>query len=257
MPIALLSILCIKCGYRIPFISTPCKTHFPNNKSALDNESFVESAISELVSNHAVVEVPFVPHVVNPLSVSIQSSGKKRLILDLHQVNQFIWKQKFKCKDWRVLLSYVHKGDYLFSFDLKSGYHHFDIFPHHQAFLGFSWVFAGSVRYFCFSVLPFGLSSAPYVFTKCLRPHVKFWMFNGVKIVVFLDDGCGKGDSLQIAKRHSLFAQSSLSNAGFEANSTKSLWDPTQSLVWLGLNWDLVSGSISVNDRRISILLLL
>ena len=49
----------IKCGYRLPFISTPCKAHFPNNKSALDNASFVESAISELVSNHAVVEVPF------------------------------------------------------------------------------------------------------------------------------------------------------------------------------------------------------
>ena len=69
---------------------------------------------------------------------------------------------------------------------------------------------------------------------------------------MFLDDGCGKGDSLQIAKWHSLFVQSSLSNAGFVANSTKSLWDPTQSLDWLGLNWDLVSGSISVSDRRIS-----
>ena len=49
----------IKCGYRIPFISTPCKALFPNNKSALDNASFVESAISELVSNHAVVESAF------------------------------------------------------------------------------------------------------------------------------------------------------------------------------------------------------
>ena len=47
------------------------------------------------------------------------------------------------------------------------------------------------------------------------------------------------------------------SNAGFVANSTKSLWDPTQSLVWLGLNWDLVSGSFSISDRRISKLLLL
>ena len=151
-----------------------------------------------------------------------------------------------------MLLSYVNKGDYLFSFDLKSGYHHFDIFPDHQTFWGFSSVFPGSVRYFCFSVLPFGLSSAPYVFTKCLRPLIKFWRFNGVKIAVFLDDGCGKGDSLQIAKRHSSFVQSCLSNAGFVANSTKSLWDPTQSLVWLGLYWNLVSGSISVSDRRIS-----
>ena len=74
---------------------------------------------------------------------------------------------------------------------------------------------------------------------------------------MFLDDGCGKGDSLQIAKGHFLFVQSSLSNAGFVANSTKSLWDPTQSLVWLGLNWDLVSGSFSISDRRISKLLLL
>ena len=242
----------IKFGYRIPFISTPCRALFHNNKSALENASFVESAISELVGNHSVIEVPFVPHVVNPLSVSIQSSGKKRLILDLRHVNQSIWKQKFKCEDWRVLLSYVNKGDFLFSFDLKSGYHHFDIFPDHQTFLGVSWVFSGTVKYFCFTVLPFGLSSAPYIFTKCLRPLVKFWRFNGIKIVVFLDDGCAQGESLQTAKGHLLFVQTSLSNAGFVANSIKSLWEPTKLLVWLGLNWDLVSGSISITDRRIS-----
>ena len=108
----------------------------------------------KLVSNHAVVEVPFVPHVVNPLSVSIQSVGKKRLILDLRHVNQFIWKQKFKCEDWRMLLSCVNKGDYLFSFDLTSDYHHFDIFPDHQTFWGFSWVFFGSVRFFLFFSSP-------------------------------------------------------------------------------------------------------
>ena len=72
------------------------------------------------------------------------------------------------------------------------------------------------------------------------------------KIVVFLDDGCGKGESLQIAKEHSLFVQTSLSDEGFVDNSTKSLWDPTQLLVWLGLLWNLVSGSISITDRRIS-----
>ena len=109
----------IKFGYRIPFISTPCRALFHNSKSALENASFVQSAIFELVGNCSVVEVPCVPHVVNPLSVSIQSSGKKRLILDLRHVNQSIWKQKLKCKDWRVLLSYANECDFLFSFDLK------------------------------------------------------------------------------------------------------------------------------------------
>ena len=49
----------------------------------------MESAIAELVHNHAVVEVPFIPYVVNPFSVSIQSSGKKSLILDLRQCQSF------------------------------------------------------------------------------------------------------------------------------------------------------------------------
>ena len=63
----------IKFGYRILFISTPCRALFHNNKSALENASFVESAISELVGNHSVIEVLFVPHVVNPLSVPYQA----------------------------------------------------------------------------------------------------------------------------------------------------------------------------------------
>ena len=48
-------------------------------------------------------------------------------------------------------------------FDLKSGYHHVGIYPDHQAFLGFVWKFPGvlSFRYFVFTVLTFGLSSAP------------------------------------------------------------------------------------------------
>ena len=83
-------------GYRIPFIETPIRACLANNKSALEHSEFVETAITELVQNFVVVEVPFIPHIVNPLSVSIQSSGKKRLILDLRYVHQCVWKEKIK-----------------------------------------------------------------------------------------------------------------------------------------------------------------
>ena len=63
------------------------------------------------------------------------------------------------------------KGDFLFSFDLKSGYHHVDIATIHQKYLGFSWQRA----YYVFTVLPFGLSTACYMFTKLLRPLVSYW----------------------------------------------------------------------------------
>ena len=62
----------------------------------------------------------------------------------------------------------------MFKFDLKSGYHHVDVCQSHQQFLGFQWPLGGGVnRYFCFTVLPFEPSSAPYLFTKLFRPLVR------------------------------------------------------------------------------------
>jgi hypothetical protein len=44
---------------------------------------FVDQAVSELVYSGCVHNVPFIPYVVNPLSVATNKSGKKGLILDL------------------------------------------------------------------------------------------------------------------------------------------------------------------------------
>ena len=86
----------------------------------------------------------------------------------------------------------------MFSFDVKSGYHHVLMWPPHQFFLGFSWFYKGKTRYFCFRVLPFGLSSAPYVFTKLFRPLVAYWRKQGIHIVVYLDDGLGEAPYIRL-----------------------------------------------------------
>ena len=70
-------------------------------------------------------------------SLSRYSLKAKRGLFWTFHVNHFIWKQKLRCEDWRVLLSYVNKGNYLFSFDLKSGYHHIYIFSGSPNFSGF------------------------------------------------------------------------------------------------------------------------
>ena len=44
--------------------------------SAVQDSAFVESAISELLSLECIAEVFTPPAVLNPLSVSIQKSGK-------------------------------------------------------------------------------------------------------------------------------------------------------------------------------------
>ena len=47
-------------------------------------------------------------------------------------------------------------------------------------------------QFYVFWVLPFGLASACYVFTKLLRPLVKRWWAMGLHIILYINDGiCG------------------------------------------------------------------
>ena len=147
-----------------------------------------------------VVEPSFV---VNPLTVSVNAKGKTRLVLDLRHVNQFVEKQKVKFEGVKEGLEYARQKQYMIKFDLRSGYHHIDIHSEFQKYLGFSWEIEGKRRYFEFTVLPFGLSSAGHIFTKVVRVSVKYWRSFGVPIVVYLDDGwvCADYNScLDIAK---------------------------------------------------------
>ena len=101
--------------------------------------------------DNRVEEIFSPPDIVNPLSVSVQSSGKKRLILDLRHINLHVYKQKFKCEGLHTIKSAFAKNYFVFSFDLKSGYHHMTIFPDHWKYLAYSWDFAcGHTRYFSF-----------------------------------------------------------------------------------------------------------
>ena len=74
----------------------------------------------------------------------------------------------FFYEEWKTAMSYFVRGAYMFSFDLKSGYHHVEIFEGRQTYLGFSWKHSNSnqVKLYVFRVLPFGLSSTPHEFTK-------------------------------------------------------------------------------------------
>ena len=179
----------IKNGYKIPFIDTPAKAHFNNNRSAFENFELVTDSVNELVNIGSVLEVPFLPHVISPLSVSTSSCGKKRLILDLRYLNSQVFKEYIRFDDWRSFESYLNKDNFVYKFDLKKGYHHIDICSEHQTYLGFSWVINGELKYFVFTVLPFGLTSAPYIFTKVLRPILNLWHSRGIQISLFLDDG--------------------------------------------------------------------
>ena len=212
-------------GYALLLKGFPESTFFNNNCSALRHPSFVEEAIQDLLNKHCIEEHDFPPHVVNPLTVV---EGKKlRLVLDLRYVNSLIECPRFKYEDLRTLSEIFELGFFFFTFDLESGYHHVGIVTHHQQLLGFSWLFSnGKRRYFTFRVLPFGLSSACYLFTKLLRPLVTRWRSMGHVSLVYIDDGIsGASDKLSV-KAASFIQRRDLNRSGLKCNEAKSNWEP-------------------------------
>ena len=228
------------------------KACFKNNRLALEHPVFVNRAITELITAGSIVECFSPPTVVNPLSVAIQSSVKKRLILDLRYPNSFLKKCKVKFEGVQDMLTVLSGSpqQYLFSFDSKSSYHHIEIFPDDQQFLGFSWTDRGVVKYFKFTVLPFGLATGPYIFTKLMRPLVKRWRASACKIVVYLDDGMGASYSFSSCV-HQARVKSDLINSGLVPNDEKCIWCPNQQLTWLGLDWNLQFQTLSIPQKKI------
>ena len=242
---------CIENGYRLPLKFLPPPHSLSNHLSTGNHRKFVDEAVQSLLLNRCVVRVDSKPHVCSPLSVVSNSSGKLRLVLNLRYLNQFLHVTKFKYKDLRVAALIFEREEYMFKFDLKSGYHHVDVHPEHQQYLGFSWDTSGISQYFVFAVLPFGLSTACYVFTKLMRPMVRYWRDKGLKAIVYLDDGIIAVKGETAALEASTQVKQDLESAGFVTNTEKSFWVPSKELEWLGFQIDLHKGEFKVPQVKL------
>ena len=237
----------LKQEYILPFLRVPEGKTFSNQISAIKNKKFVSQAVRELTIDGRLREVQEPPTVCSPLLVVTNRVGKQRLVLNLKYGNKFLRKEKFKYEDIRTGLLYFGRDEYLCTFDLKSGYHHVDIHITSQQYLGCEW----KGKHYVFTVLPFGLSTACYVFTKLMRPLVRWWRGQGIKVVMYIDDGIVVMPQRQRADEASKIMQSSLGAAGFLVNAQKSHWDPEHKGTWLGFDIDLNKGVIAIPERKI------
>lgn len=243
----------IEHGYKIPFYSSPEQGFYKNNLSALSEPEFVSEAIQDLLDRSLIEKVCKPPTVVNPLTVSVQSCGKKRLILDLRNVNKHIWKQSVKFDDLRVALSYMQKHAYMIKWDLHSAYHFVEIYRPHTDFLGFSWTSKDNVTHFYkFLSMPFGLSSACYLFTKLTRPLIAKWRGEGKMVLMYLDDGFGCASERERALNLASQIKHDLILSGFVPKVEKCIWVPVQLLQLLGVTLNSLEGTIYISEHRLN-----
>ncbi|KAM4037388.1 ELMO domain-containing protein 3 isoform 1-T2 [Anomaloglossus baeobatrachus] len=150
----------------------------------------------------------------------------------------------------RSVIASMSQGDFLASIDIKDAYLHVPIAPEHQRFLRF----AIGDEHLQFVALPFGLATAPRVFTKVMASVVAVLHSQGHSVIPYLDDLLVRAPS-RVACQHSLtVALATLQQFGWLINFPKSKLTPTQSLTYLGMEFHTHSAVVKLPlDKQLSL----
>ena len=235
-------------GYSIQFQEEPHQV-FPRLTPVLDvvQEKTILEEVQILLQKNAIEKVSFHPkEFISNLFLVPKKTGDFRPVINLKSLNDFVHKEKFRMETLNSALKMLRKGDYLASLDLKDAYFSIPIAENHRKYLRFIW----KDQRFQFRCLPFGLTSAPQVFTKILKPVVAYLRKQGIRLVVYLDDILLIASSKQECIRHLNKAIILLTSLGFVINEGKSCLVPSQQIQFLGFMLDSRTMMLSVPDSK-------
>lgn len=161
-------------------------------------------------------------------------NGEKRFILNLKRLNKFIKTEHFKMEDYRTASKLITAHSYMATLDLKDAYFLIPIQISHKKYLRFRY---NEILYE-FNCLPFGLCTAPYVFTKLLKPVMENLRSRGFMSVVYLDDIFVIERSFQDCQYNIQSTCELLQSLGFILNYEKSCLVPNKDCKFLGFIFD-------------------
>ena len=210
---------------------------------------------------------------VSPCHLVKKKGGGWRVVIDLRHLNSFVTETPCKFESLRLLEHLARQGDWMFSFDLKDGYHAFAIrkedrkyftfdlgppptgyasSPHNTQPPGSTWPpgYTGPRNIQC-ATLSFGWNRSPYCFTKIMRTLVRACRGNGLRTLPYLDDFLFLCKSRRAALRWRARVDATLTYLGLVRHPTKGQWDPQTTVLHLGLMVDSVRGLFLVPPPKV------
>ena len=222
-------------GYKIEFENNcypppQSKIPFPYKRDR-EQTDLIQMEIESLVNKGVIEETTHERgEFISNIFTRPKKSGGLRIILDLSELNQYVAYNHFKMDNFQNATQILTQGCFMASLDLKDAYYSVPIHTSHRKFLKFNW----QGKLFQFMALPNGLSSAPRLFTKILKPVFARLRAQGHTVIGFIDDTLILGQSKQDAKIAVHETKKLLELLGFIIHPDKSVTDPTQSITYLG-----------------------
>ena len=161
---------------------------------------------------------------VSPMFVVTKADGCWRPVINLKCLNQHILARHFKMESIKTAKGLLCREDWMIKLDLKDAYLLVPLYHHHRKFLAFHW----RGQLWRFTSLPFGLSSAPFIFTKLMKPIVATLRKLGIRVILYLDDILVMAPTKEEVRKHLATALELLIALGFVINMKKSVTCPDQ-----------------------------
>ena len=108
-----------------------------------------------------------------------------RPIIDLRKLNQYLSPPHFKMEGLYMLPNVVRQDFFMAKVDLKDAYLTIPVSAEFHCLLAFQ---NNDGQFLQFQILPFGLCTTPYVFSKTTKPAVQLLRQMGIHIIIYLDD---------------------------------------------------------------------
>jgi len=238
----------IGAGYQIPFHTTPPTTNLQQHRSSVskEDEQAIDQEIAALLDKQAI-EPATAAGFRSRLFTIVKKTGDLRPVLNLRPLNQYVEQESFKMETTKTVCSMILKNDFLTSIDLKDAFLHVPISPNHRRYLQFQW----KGKIYQFRTLPFGLSLSPLVFTKVLRPLLRWARRKGIRLSAYLDDLLIMARTEEQSRRNTRLVREKLMALGFIINEKKSSLEPSQTLDHLGFTFDTRKMVLSVPKSKL------
>lgn len=235
-------------GYKIEFSQTPVQCQIPSQKSFTQLEmTEMNSLIKTLLEIDAISKCKNEDgQFLSNVFLVPKPNGKYRFILNLKELNTFVANEKFKMEDLRTAINLLTPGAYMTSIDLKDAYYSVPIHPSCRKFLRFTW----NGNLYEFNCLPFGLCTAPRIFTKIMRVVSRHLRKQGIALVTYLDDILTISSNFKISEQNTNYILKLLFKLGFNINFDKSHLTPSTNIKFLGFMLDTCSMSIALPSEK-------
>ena len=242
----------IQHGYRIEFTHSPPllgvkkTTPTPSEPELAD---LLRVELSKLQAKGAVAELDALPRgfFMSTYFLAPKKGGKWRPILNLRPLNRSVRPTHFRMETLHTILPLLQVGWWATSVDLTDAYLHIPVHPNDRKFLTFEL----EGKAYAFQALPFGLSTAPRVFTRVARVFGAHLRRLGIRVYMYLDDWLIVARDHQSAVRDTARVVQEALAFGWIINWEKSSLTPSQSPTYLGAVLDFRAGRARPTPERI------